>query len=163
MREKIWKKRALEDVFGASCLCIQARPNVSGVVPLETHSTSFCCAPPDTGVSGLMLVALERLPSIEGALEIQIDVTFLRGPCRGAVSRRLTERLYQTCSDLSVSASPSHLPWKGRLLAVLIRKIIRHYGNIAIYAKHSTLRYNNPPISKEALAHPSHFWYPETS
>ena len=40
-------------------------------------------APPDTGVSGLMLVALERLPSIEGALEIQIDVTFLRGPCRG--------------------------------------------------------------------------------
>ena len=72
-------------------------------------------APPDTGVSGLMLVALERLPSIEGALEIQIDVTFLRGPCRGAVSRRLTERLYQISRDLSVSASPSHLPWKGRL------------------------------------------------
>ena len=36
-------------------------------------------------------------------------------PSRGAVSRRLTERLYQICSDLSVSAPPSHLPWKGRL------------------------------------------------
>ena len=36
-------------------------------------------------------------------------------PSRGAVSRRLTERLYQICSDLSVSASPSHLPWEGAL------------------------------------------------
>ena len=72
-------------------------------------------------------------------------------PCRGAVSRRLTERLYQTCSDLSVSAAPSHLPWKGRLWAVLICKIIRHYGNIDIYAKHSTLRYSYPSISKKRL------------
>ena len=68
------------------------------------------CAPPDTGVSNLQLVAIEYLPSIEGTLEIQMDVTFLRGPCRGAVSRRLTERLYQISRDLSVSASPSHLP-----------------------------------------------------
>ena len=45
-------------------------------------------APPDTEVSGLQLVALERLPSIEGALEIQIDVTFLRGPCRGGALLR---------------------------------------------------------------------------
>ena len=35
-------------------------------------------------------------------------------PPRGAVSRRLTERLHQICHDLSVSASPSHLPWEGR-------------------------------------------------
>ena len=68
------------------------------------------CASPDTGVSNLQLVAIEYLPSIEGTLEIQMDVTFLRGPCRGAVSRRLTERLYQISRDLSVSASPSHLP-----------------------------------------------------
>ena len=34
-------------------------------------------------------------------------------PCRGAGSRRLTERLYQICSNLSVSAPPSHLPGKG--------------------------------------------------
>ena len=67
-------------------------------------------APPDTGASSLQLVAVEYLPSIEGALEIQMDVTFLWGPCRGAVSRRLTERLYQISRDLSVSASPSHLP-----------------------------------------------------
>ena len=108
--------------------------NVSGAVPLDTHSTSFCCAPPDTGVSDLQLVALERLLSIEGADEIRIDVTFLRGkaplpgadsPYQGEMSRRdkrgrelpakLTERLHQICHDLSVSASPSHLPWKGRL------------------------------------------------
>ena len=79
------------------------------------------------------------------------------------LSARRTERLSQIRLDLSVSASPSHLPWKGRLWAVLICKIIRHYGNIAIYTEHSTLRYNYPSISKETLAHPSHFWYPETS
>ena len=37
------------------------------------------CAPPDTGVSDLQLVALERLPSIEGSAEILIGATFLRG------------------------------------------------------------------------------------
>ena len=36
-------------------------------------------APPDTGVSNSQLVALERLPSIERAAEILMDVTFLRG------------------------------------------------------------------------------------
>ena len=67
-------------------------------------------------------------------MEIQMNVTFLRGKAplpgadspyqeemsrrdkrgRDAVSRRLTERLLQICGDLSVSASPSHLPWEGR-------------------------------------------------
>ena len=46
------------------------------------------CAPPDTGVSSLQLVALEQLPSIEGAVEIRMDVTFLRGPCRGGALLR---------------------------------------------------------------------------
>ena len=65
----------------------------------------------------MQLVALERLLSIEGADEIRIDVTFLRGkaPLLGELSAKLTERLHQICHDLSVSASPSHLPWKGRL------------------------------------------------
>ena len=57
-------------------------------------------------------------------------------------------------------------PFCGEIIficSVLICKIIRHYGNIAIGAKHSTLRYNNPPIPKEALALPRWFWYPETS
>ena len=57
-------------------------------------------------------------------------------------------------------------PFCGEIIficSVLICKIIRHYGNIAIYAKHSILRYNNPPIPKEALALPRWFWYPETS
>ena len=48
-------------------------------------------APPDTGVSNLILVALERLPSMEGTVKIWIICTFLRGakiqgsPPRGAV------------------------------------------------------------------------------
>ena len=45
-------------------------------------------APPDTEVSSLQLVASERLPSIEGAVEIQMDVTFLREPCRGGTLLR---------------------------------------------------------------------------
>ena len=36
-------------------------------------------APPDTGVSNLILVALEYLPAIEGADGILMDGTFLRG------------------------------------------------------------------------------------
>ena len=74
-------------------------------------------APPDTGVPNLQLVAVEYLPSIEGTLEIQMDVTFLRGkaPLPGELSAKLTERLHQICHTLSVSASPSHLPFQGRL------------------------------------------------
>ena len=47
---------------------------------------AFWYAPPDTGVPNLQLVSVEQLLSIEGALEIQMDVTFLRGkapPSRG--------------------------------------------------------------------------------
>ena len=61
------------------------------------------CAPPDTGVSDLQLVALERLLSIEGADEIRIDVTFLRGkaPLPGELSApRLTERLFHISAVL---------------------------------------------------------------
>ena len=36
-------------------------------------------APPDTGVSDLILVALEYLPAIEGVDGILMDGTFLRG------------------------------------------------------------------------------------
>ena len=73
-------------------------------------------APPDTGVPNLQLVSVEYLPSIEGALEIQMNVTFLRGkaPLPGELSPKVTERLLHICGDLSVSASPSHLPWEGR-------------------------------------------------
>ena len=54
-------------------------------------------APPDTGVPNLQLVSVENLPSIEGALEIQMNVTFWRGkaplpgadsPYQGEMSRR---------------------------------------------------------------------------
>ena len=45
----------------------------------------------------------------------------IRGKCPegtkgvGMLSPKVTERLLQIWYDLSVSASPSHLPWKGRL------------------------------------------------
>ena len=47
-------------------------------VPLDSHLTSFYYAPPDTGVSNLQLVTVERLPSIEGATEIQMGCSFSR-------------------------------------------------------------------------------------
>ena len=92
--------------FGACCIL-----NSGGTqcFSLAFHSVvtlrGFDYAPPDTGVSNLQLVAVERLPSIERAAEILIDLTFLR----------LTERWMQICCNLSVSASPSHLPFQGRL------------------------------------------------
>ena len=45
----------------------------------------FDYALPDTWVPNLQLVSVEQLLSIEGALEIQMDVTFLRG--KGSPSR----------------------------------------------------------------------------
>ena len=65
----------------------------------------------------MQLVALERLPAIEGAVEILMGVAFLRGkaPLSGELSPKVTERLLQICGDLSVSASPSHLPYEGKL------------------------------------------------
>ena len=51
--------------------------------------------------------------------------TFLRGgfmdlhapmaPLSGELSAKRIERLLQIGDNLSVSAAPSHLPWKGRL------------------------------------------------
>ena len=38
-----------------------------------------------------------------------------KAPLAGELSAKQTERLDQICHNLSVSASPSHLPWEGRL------------------------------------------------
>ena len=72
-------------------------------------------APPDTGVSDLILVAVEYLPSIEGTLEIQMDVTFLRGkaPLPGELSAKLTERLPQICIE-KPKPQIQFAIWKGR-------------------------------------------------
>ena len=48
----------------------------------------FYYAPPDTGVSDLMPVAVERLPSIEGAVEIRRGFTFLRGTPKAPLVKR---------------------------------------------------------------------------
>ena len=58
-------------------------------------------APPDTGVPNLILVASEQLPSIEGAVEILMDVPFLRGPCRGGA--------------LLLQNAPHGFPYEGKL------------------------------------------------
>jgi hypothetical protein len=60
------------------------------------------------------------LPSCEERLPFQGPIPPIRGKCPegtkgvGMLSPKLTERLHQICHDLSVSASPSHLPWEGR-------------------------------------------------
>ena len=78
----------------------------------------------------MQLVALERLPSIERAAEILIDLAFLRGtkaPLKGELAAaRLTERWMQICCNLSVSASPIHLPWKGRPLGFPYFLLLRY-------------------------------------
>ena len=60
-------------------------------MPFHSVVTSrvFDYAPPDTGVPNLKLVALEQLLSIEGALEIRMNFTFLRGkaPLKGELVR----------------------------------------------------------------------------
>ena len=50
----------------------------------------------------MILVASEQLPSIEGAVEILMDVPFLRGPCR---VRAL----------LLQNAPPKGFPYEGKL------------------------------------------------
>ena len=56
----------------------------------------------------------KRLPS-------QGPIPPIRGKCPegtkgvGMLSPKVTERLLHICGDLSVSASPSHLPWEGSL------------------------------------------------
>ena len=53
-------------------------------------------------------------------LPFQGPIPPIRGKCPegtkgvGMLSPKVTERLLQICGDLSVSASPSHLPWEGR-------------------------------------------------
>ena len=53
-------------------------------------------------------------------LPFQGPIPPIRGKCPegtkgvGMLSPKVTERLLHICGDLSVSASPSHLPWEGR-------------------------------------------------
>ena len=60
------------------------------------------------------------LPSCGERLPFQGPIPPIRGKCPegtkgvGMLSPKVTERLLHICGDLSVSASPSHLPWEGR-------------------------------------------------
>ena len=54
----------------------------------EVTSRASYYAPPDTGVPNLQLVAVERLPSIEGAAEILINFTVLRDLVGGGAEPR---------------------------------------------------------------------------
>ena len=91
-------------------------------------------APPDTGVPNLQLVALEYLLKIEDADQICWSAPFcgeaflcllrpyrmhpMASPMRGSCRREATDEVGQLrkrkTPTSSVSASPSHLPWKGR-------------------------------------------------
>ena len=90
-------------------------------------------APPDTGVPNLQLVSVEYLPSIEGALEIQMNVTFLRGkaplpgadsPYQGEMSRRdkrgrdagSAQPRLRGCRRFAIKPKPQiqFAVWKGR-------------------------------------------------
>ena len=67
-----------------------------------------------------------------------IGLAFLRGtkaPLKGELAAaRLTERWMQICCNLSVSASPSHLPWKGRLWVCAAKaKSLPHPGKAFVY------------------------------
>ena len=90
-REKIGEKRVLGDA-GCMLPLILGGPQCFGLAfHTRLISRASWYAPPDTGVSDLILVALERLPSMEGTVKIWIICTFLRGakiqgsPFRGAV------------------------------------------------------------------------------
>ncbi len=68
--------------------------------------------------AGFLQEAEEK--AAEKRLPFQGPIPPIRGKCPegtkgvGMLSPKVTERLLQICGDLSVSASPSHLPWEGR-------------------------------------------------
>ena len=90
-------------------------------------------APPDTGVSNLQLVSVEYLPSIEGATELLMGATFLRGPCRGAIIRQRSAAnsgWWSLCGDqssISSNASSPFLasaltsPWRTKSMVTKLR------------------------------------------
>ena len=132
-REKIGEKRALGYVWCMLRLSL-GEPQCFG---LAFHSVvtlrASWYAPPDTGVPNLQLVSVEYLPSIEGALEIQMNVTFLRGkaplpgadsPYQGEMSRRdkrgrdagSAQPRLRGCCRFAIKPKPQiqFAVWKGR-------------------------------------------------
>ena len=93
----------------------------------------FDYAPPDTGVSNLQLVSVEYLPSIEGATELLMGATFLRGPCSGAIIRQRStansgwRSLCGDQSSISSNASSPFLasaltsPWRTKSMVTKLR------------------------------------------
>ena len=81
LRGKRWggRKGALGDGLVRSASDFRQEPMFQA--PFHTIVTLRVSyyAPPDTGVSNLILVALEYLPAIEGVDGILMDGTFLRG------------------------------------------------------------------------------------
>ncbi len=56
-------------------------------------------------------------------------------PLAGELSAEQTERLLQIRLNLSVSASPSHLPWKGRLWGYALQGF-SYAGKAFLYYSH---------------------------
>ena len=132
-REKIWKKRVLGYVWcflplnsgGYQCFGLAFHTGL-------TLRASWY-APPDTGVSNLQLVSVEYLPSIEGATELLMGATFLRGPCSGAIIRQRStansgwRSLCGDQSSISSNASSPFLasaltsPWRTKSMVTKLR------------------------------------------
>ena len=78
-------------------------------------------APPDTEVPNLQPVALEQLLSIEGTVEIQMDITFSRGPCRGGALLRprvlISSEQRAEQSPAPTECAPKASPMWGSLFA----------------------------------------------
>ena len=108
---------------GPESVSVPSRSNKRISQPIAQPPKSFDAIIPAHAPSCQCAERTKRLPlpceparsACEAAPSAPTERTIHGSPYRGAGSRKLTERLYQICSDLSVSASPSHLPWKGRL------------------------------------------------
>ena len=132
-REKIGEKRVRGD---AGCILPLnlGKPQCFGLA-FHTGLTlrASWYAPPDTGVSNLQLVSVEYLPSIEGATELLMGATFLRGPCSGAIIRQRStansgwRSLCGDQSSISSNASSPFLasaltsPWRTKSMVTKLR------------------------------------------
>ena len=90
-------------------------------------------------------------------LPFQGPIPPIRGKCPeetkgvGMLSPKVTERLLQIWYDLSVSAAPSHLPWKGRLWTCALSRLPLSRGTGAEHLRGSPAAAGGFPYEGKAL------------
>ena len=132
-REKIGEKRVLGYGLVLSASEFKQEPMFQASFHTRVTLRASWYAPPDTGVSNLQLVSVEYLPSIEGATELLMGATFLRGPCSGAIIRQRStansgwRSLCGDQSSISSNASSPFLasaltsPWRTKSMVTKLR------------------------------------------